>query len=152
MTHPQHPPRIFFGAKTLKGTYDRGPDGPIEIEVETPDLSDAPAALWGDWGPMVTCTLASDERVTVRYTCARTRRSATYQIAPRSIGVNSPRMFARRKTQPFYLEVVDVARGLRLRGYMNADGECVELEADPIAHDLDCGALCLAGARNTMAA
>ena len=36
MTNP-NPPRIFFTAKRITGTYDRGPEGPITVEIETPD-------------------------------------------------------------------------------------------------------------------
>jgi hypothetical protein len=144
MTDTQPAP-IFFTNKRMTCMVD-APHGPIAIEVSTPDLRSAPTSTWGDWGPMVTCTLASDERVTLRYRCMTTEREATYEIAPRTLSLCSPALAIERDRAPFFLELTDVARGLRLRGYMNAEGNCVELRPELLINPIDFEARCLAEA------
>ncbi len=130
----------FFATKTFEVEFLCG-DLHYEIEVETPDLSSCSTKVWADWGPMYTCTLGREQEVNVTYSCVETGRKVRYSFHPPTIALNSPARVARRSVQPLVLELMDVARGLKLTAHMNAEGEVVETHASRISAALDVNAL-----------
>lgn len=121
----------FFLPKHAKGRFEANGQS-FEIEIQTPDLNSVQKRLWGDWGPMYTCTLPADQQFVVRYHCETLGKSSACEFSPPTVGVHSPARVDERARHPLYLEVDDMARNLRIRVYMDETGTPDQLEAMPL--------------------
>ena len=100
----------------------------IDIHVQTPDLTSVPTRVWGDWGPMYTCSLTLEQVVQLRYRCQADGLEASYTISPPTIAINSPMFIWERETHPLRLELVDLARGIELHAYMDPEGAVAQVK------------------------
>ncbi len=125
----QHRP--FFRAQHARTQFTLG-RSVFEIEVETPDLTDAPRSFHGDWGPMYTCSLRRRDVVSVTYRRPETGEVARYSVRPPTIGVHSPMRAMDRERYPFQLVVDDVARMLRFVIKLDRGARCSHVEVLPL--------------------
>jgi len=112
----------FLSPKQFQATF-RLQGLTCDVAVQTPDLSTCNASVWGDWGPMYQCALAPGLHVTTRYLCSAAEVRAQYRFSPPTIGLLSPMLAAERARDPFYLEIVDAARCLRIKAYLDQTGQ-----------------------------
>jgi len=133
---PDAPRDPFFLAKRFTGTFQVC-GRTLALDLHTPDLRALPTHTWGDWGPMHTCSVSIDRITTVSYRCPETGRSATYRLCPPTISLCSPPLVEERARTPLYVEIDDTARGLRLRGYLDRDGEPSKIEVVRLVAGLD---------------
>jgi hypothetical protein len=126
----------FFGRKRFAASLRAG-GREFEVQVTTPDLTQASTTMWGDWGPMYTCSVDVDRFAEVRYRDTATGEEVTRRFSPPTVAIHAPADAAQRKRLPFRIELVDAARGLKLRGWMNADGEVEEAEVVWIHTSID---------------
>jgi hypothetical protein len=117
--------RLFFTSKHYRTRFRAG-GREFEAEIRTPDLSEAPASMWADWGPMYSATLGEHDAVHVTYRCPSTGEEVARRFRPPQITIHSTADAGRREQLPFRIEVTDAARGLRLAAWMDHEGEVVE--------------------------
>ncbi len=140
-------PAQFFAARQAAGRFTvRGRD--YEVELALPSLADADKSVWADWGPMCTCRLTAGATVSVTYREVESGKAARYTIAPPTVCLNSPPRADERRVHPYYLEVVDAARGVKLEIYLDHDARATRVEVSALHACLDFPALvfCEAGA------
>ncbi len=119
--------RRFFTRKTFHGEF-RVEGLQVEVAVDTPELLDAAVRMWGDWGPMYSCTLKPEHRVVAVYRCADTGQQSSFRFRPQVVRLLSPPRYETRGRWPLYLEFVDPDRGLCFRAFMNPEGRVEETE------------------------
>lgn len=120
-------PARFFASRSASGRFSmRGRD--YEVELTLPSLSDASKSIWADWGPMCTCKLTTGQTVELSYHERGSAKSATYVVTPPTVRINSPSRADERRVHPFYVEVVDAARGVRLEVYLDHEGRAARVD------------------------
>ena len=126
-----HELSAFLSSKQIRSTFEL--EGrTFEIELETPDLSGCESSVWGDWGPMYTFDLESNDEVRVTYRCAAVGSESEYELRLATIELNSPMSFATRQKRPFFLRLADRARGLAFSAYLDPVGCPAELEVTAV--------------------
>lgn len=121
----------YLGAKHCRTHLNSG-QASFDIEVDTPNLSDARFSVWGDWGPMFTFRLTRGQSFDITYRCTKTGRTRNVRVFAPTVELNSPMRASQREASPFVLEFLDVARALRFRAFLDQEGQVARLVVNPM--------------------
>ncbi len=138
--------RLFLTPKHFESSIEIAGHS-YRIELETPDLSDCPRSVWGDWGPMYTMELDEPDCVHFGYRCEALSIAGRHPIASPTIRLNSPVLWARRQRTPFYIGLEDSASGLCFAGYLDRQGRPAELEVQKLWPEAEIAAVLSGGLR-----
>lgn len=94
-----------------------------QLTVRTPDLSANESSCWGDWGPMHTINLKAGQTIDIAYRALPDGDEQQVKLQPKSVSLCSPMIADVRKQFPYYLEIADPERGLRINAFLKPNGE-----------------------------
>ena len=97
-----------------------------QVSITLPDLRNNTFRVWGDWGPMLSIALEPYQSIFLVYSDGD--RQARFVIEPKQLALLSPALVAERQVHPFYLEIDDWEREVRLLVYFDSKGDFDHLE------------------------
>ena len=133
-------PRAFLTPKHFSSSIEIA-GSRYEIELDTPDLSDCPRSVWGDWGPMYEIEPESPSGVHLRYRSAARSVAGEREIDAPVVRLSSPMWGSQRQLTPYYLEIEDAALGLSFSGYLDPLGKPVALEVKTLRREAEISGL-----------
>jgi hypothetical protein len=107
---------------------DSGPLGDTKITIETPSLTDAPAKVYGDWGPNCVFNIDPKDPLKVYYTQNDHKELSVIEL--NTIEFKSPMLGEQRSIFPFYLEFSDTKTNYKFKVYYDHNGQARQVEFD----------------------
>lgn len=97
-----------------------------DVEVTTPNLENLKFTVWGDWGPMYTFDLTSEEQVEIKY------NGDSFFSSQKKLSVDSPMLAKERDEFPFVITVEDDIKELKFKLYIDKKNEFSKVEVSEI--------------------